>query len=1304
MVSHTDARGHTVLATYNAFDEPLTVTDVNGWTSVTSSYDVTTTYTYDANGNLKTVSTPLLNTAGGVAATRTTTYGYDPLHPGDPVYPGDVTSITDPRGKVWTQGFDGFGDLVATGDPLGNTTHFSYDTAKGWLTSVVAPKGSAAGVTAPCTPPALDCTTFAHDAWGHVTVTTDGNNHYTTSHYDADGNLDLFIDGVLDGAGNRTIYLYDAADQQTDVQRADTTTLHTDYWDDGSLKDTVDGANHMTAYDYDTQGRLTSTTDPDGRVTTYGYDPAGNPVTKADPGGSCPSWPITYPPSLSASAKCTVMGYDATNRLTSITYSDGQTPNVTSIGYDNVGRRTSMTDGTGPSTWKWDSLGRMTASTDGAGHALSYAFANLRDPATGVTYGPGHTLSRAYDDAGRMTTETDWVPNVTTFGPDADSNIASLTLPAATGLVDTYGFDNAGQLTSVIDKAAGVTRSSLSYGRDNADQVSSVSSTGAPADAHSYTYTPLYQLKNDGGASNYGYDAADNLTKLPSGKTLAYDAANQLCWTASVAGACASPPAGATTYSYDTRGNRTGKVAATGATTAYDWDQANRLTKASTVGNQGQYTALTPARILDTRAASRTGVCPGGTCATLGPGQAMTLKVAGQGGVPASGAAAAALSVVVTQPSSSGWLTVWPSNINWPGTSNLNWSANQTVSNLAVVKLAPDGTVNLFNFSGTAEVVIDVSGWYAASDGGPGSGFNPLNATRILDTRIPQGSCPGTGCATIGTDSVLRLQVAGQGGVPASGVAAVAVNLTVTKVTAASYLTVWPSDQPRPAASSMTMAAGQNTAELVMAKVAPDGTVSIYNPNGSADVIADVSGWFAAGSGSSFQALNPARILDTRAGVNTGSCVGPCQSIPSGGALSVHVAGQGGVPDAGATAVAVNVTVLNGPNYGFLTLWPIDAARPNAAQLNYAPGQTVANSAIVKMAADGTISVYALAGPVDILIDVHGYYTQPVPTTTYAYNGDGLRMSKTVAGTTSSFTWDTSGGLPMLLDDGTNSYIYGPDGLPLEQIDRAGVVTWYHHDQLGSTRTLTSSTGAVVGTATYDPYGNLTASTGKLGPFGFSGEYTDAETGFVYLRARYYDPATGQFLSRDPLLALTGSAYGYVDGNPLNGTDPLGLHCFSPECLVHDAQRAAHAVTQVVVNTSPLVQLAGSAGVCVGGVVGNLVGIDGSACLVVDKHGDAAVVLTGGAGPELIATAGVSVGGFVSNASNVNQLSGRSGYFGASAGEGPTIGADIGFGSKPCGGPLVTVNGGVGLGVDLSELGPMEQHAGASKTKVIQLW
>lgn len=118
----------------------------------------------------------------------------------------------------------------------------------------------------PVCPPALDCTTFAHDAWGHLSVTTDANGHQTTSHYDADGNLDYTIDADT----NRPNYVNDAADQQTQVHRADSTTLKTDYWPDGSIKDTIDGANHMTSYNYDPLGRMTSMTDPDNRTTTYG--------------------------------------------------------------------------------------------------------------------------------------------------------------------------------------------------------------------------------------------------------------------------------------------------------------------------------------------------------------------------------------------------------------------------------------------------------------------------------------------------------------------------------------------------------------------------------------------------------------------------------------------------------------------------------------------------------------------------------------------------------------------------------------------------------------------------------------------------------------------------------------------------------------------------------------------------------------------------------------------------------------------------------------------------------------------------
>lgn len=151
-----------------------------------------------------------------------------------------------------------------------------------------------------------------------------------------------------------------------------------------------------------------------------------------------------------------------------------------------------------------------------------------------------------------------------------------------------------------------------------------------------------------------------------------------------------------------------------------------------------------------------------------------------------------------------------------------------------------------------------------------------------------------------------------------------------------------------------------------------------------------------------------------------------------------------------------------------------------------------------------------------------------------------------MASAPTTYAWDETAGLPMLLAEttasGTTRYLYGPDGTVMERIDASAATLYYHQDQLGSTRALTDTTGNLVGTATYDPYGNTTATTGTITqPFGYAGQYTDPETGFRYLRARYYDPATARFLTRDPLEAITRDPYGYSGANPLNYTDPSGL-------------------------------------------------------------------------------------------------------------------------------------------------------------------
>jgi RHS repeat-associated protein len=119
-------------------------------------------------------------------------------------------------------------------------------------------------------------------------------------------------------------------------------------------------------------------------------------------------------------------------------------------------------------------------------------------------------------------------------------------------------------------------------------------------------------------------------------------------------------------------------------------------------------------------------------------------------------------------------------------------------------------------------------------------------------------------------------------------------------------------------------------------------------------------------------------------------------------------------------------------------------------------------------------------------------------------------------------------------------YIYGPGGQVLEQISGTSAL-FYHHDQIGSVRATTNSSGTLQSSYAYDPYGTSGTACGSSQPFRFSGEYCDTESGFYYLRARYYDPGTGQFLTRDPLVMLTRSAYSYVAGNPLNLSDPSGL-------------------------------------------------------------------------------------------------------------------------------------------------------------------
>jgi RHS repeat-associated protein len=167
-------------------------------------------------------------------------------------------------------------------------------------------------------------------------------------------------------------------------------------------------------------------------------------------------------------------------------------------------------------------------------------------------------------------------------------------------------------------------------------------------------------------------------------------------------------------------------------------------------------------------------------------------------------------------------------------------------------------------------------------------------------------------------------------------------------------------------------------------------------------------------------------------------------------------------------------------------------------------------------------------------------YTKGATSASYSYNGDGLRVSKKVGSTTTGQVWDVAEGLPLLLQDGSTSYVTGPGGLPLEQVN-GNKPSYYYQDQLGSTRGILDSRGSTLATYTYDPYGNLKSSTGTISdPFQYAGQFTDSESGLQYLRARYYDPGTAQFVTVDPMTGTTGEPYAYGADTPVNLVDPTG--------------------------------------------------------------------------------------------------------------------------------------------------------------------
>ena len=248
--------------------------------------------------------------------------------------------------------------------------------------------------------------------------------------------------------------------------------------------------------------------------------------------------------------------------------------------------------------------------------------------------------------------------------------------------------------------------------------------------------------------------------------------------------------------------------------------------------------------------------------------------------------------------------------------------------------------------------------------------YYQLPPSRIMDTRTGNGAPK----APLGPVSTISLQVTGRGGVPATGVSAVVLNVTTTGATEASYLTVYPSGVARPTASSLNYVAGWTGANSVTVAVGTGGKVDIYNNAGSVEVIADVLGYYAAdtsmvgqfGVGGQYQPVTPQRLFDSRTDWGF--------KLPSDNSVRVGVS-YGPDVDPHIRALVVNVTAVDPSLAGYLTTWDGSGLPPGTSTLNYTSGATVPNMAVVpvSLCCGGypSIGVYTHADT-HVIVDILG--------------------------------------------------------------------------------------------------------------------------------------------------------------------------------------------------------------------------------------------------------------------------------------------------------------------------------------------
>ncbi|MEV6382702.1 DNRLRE domain-containing protein [Streptomyces sp. NPDC051773] len=1139
-ISDAHPDGVTTTTAYDGESRTTTVTGPVTTNKVTGEeHQARTTYTYDPDGH--PLKESVADTAGD-DTTRTTERTYD-TH-------GRVATLTDAEGAVENYSYDVYGHQTSRTMPGPRTFRYAY-TARGDLAEVTLADFTG-DPNNPSAAKDVVLDSYAYDPAGRLAEHTDAmgrtirNTYYDDGlpaqqilsgfHDPDDSTRDLVLsDKRYDAAGNlirettgngkvTTTYSVDAAGRTTaGVLDPDGLARRTAYTYDASgavLTETRTGAGgsrtEKTTYERDITGTVTRQTVENGTddlVTTRDVDDRGLVLSETSPRGNASG--------ATPASHTTDYSYDTLGRLTETrsapvtveTKQDGAgtARPVTAVGYNTFGEVTDARDPNGNVTrTAYDRLGRETSTT-----LPDYTAPGAGAPLTS-------TVTRTYDDAGNLESETNALGKTTTYSYDQLGNLAKVTEPApedgASAPVSTFTHDLLGEQLSATDPTGARTQATFD---DLGRQVTSTRIERRPAQG---AFTTVLTYDDSGNllstTSPTGITTASTYNAAGQPKTVTDTAGKQTVYSYGPTGLTASltTPQGRTTRTvHDLAGrstsitdeNSSGTVLRTRSAT-YDEDgnpvevtDELQHTVKQTFDALGQLTKLVEPVDADTSITTTFGYDAAGHRTRLTDGRENTTW---------------------STFTSRGLLesVVEPSTTSDPDAEDRTWTTVYDKADRPVKDLLPGGVARQRSFDALGRV-IQVTGSGAEATTTPDTyGYDA--ADRLTSMSAPGGtdtftyddrgnllsSSGPSGSATFSYDEEGRLT----GRTDAAGHTAFGYDGAGRLKTAADPLT------------NTTQTYGYDNASRL--------TSVAYGSAGSTrtlgyDVLDRMTSDLLKGPGGTTTAsvaydFDDASRPTSRTTTGTAGSGTQSYDYDRAGRLTSWTDADNTVIDYTWDA-AGNRTAAGDATAAYDERNRLTSA--GEVTYTYSPRGTRTGSS----GPEGTHT--AAFDAFDRMVTSDG--------TAYAYDALGRLVQQ------GSHSLTYAGQSNDLVAGGGQLVTRGPSGEPMASANTDGtgaaaVLADLHGDVTG---TFDPATGALDGSTGYSPFGEVAAQAGARGTLGYQGEYTDPDSGQINMHARWYDPAAGGFSSRDswtlsPVPSVQANRYTYGNGSPLMYTDPSG--------------------------------------------------------------------------------------------------------------------------------------------------------------------